>query len=64
MRIIIDRIEGNQAIVELPDMTTTNMPLCIFPHAKEGDAYKITKDENEAIDRQSMIQSKFDKLKR
>lgn len=64
MQVIIDRIEGNQVIVEFPDMTTDILPLSVFPGAKEGDVYHITKDESETADRRKRIQEKFSKLKR
>ena len=64
MRIVIDRFEGDYAIVELPDKSTWNVPRLLFPGAKEGDGYIISKDESGTADRQREIQSKFDRLKR
>ena len=63
MQIIIDRIEGDVAIVEFPDMTTKDVPLCLFPEAKEGDSYIISKNEGETADRHNRIQDKFNRLK-
>jgi len=63
MQITIDRIEGDFAVVEIPDMTTIDVPLALFPGAKEGDVYIIVKDEGEAVERSNRIQSKFDRLK-
>ena len=60
-RITIDRIEGDFAVVELPDMITIDVPLVLFPGVKEGDNYIISKaDATECRDR---IQDKFDRLK-
>ena len=63
MRIIIDRIEGNIAVVELENMTTADAPISLFPGAVEGGVYTISKDESETADRKQKIQSKFDRLK-
>ena len=63
MQITIDRIEGDFAVVEIPDMTTIDVPLALFPGVKEGDVYIISKDESEAAERRNRIQSKFDRLK-
>jgi len=59
--ITIDRIEGGIAVVELPDMTTVDVPLALFPGAKEGDNYIISKTDT--TDRRDKIQNKFDRLK-
>lgn len=64
MQIIIDRIEGDMAVVELPDRRTVVVPLSFFPDAKEGGVYEITKNEDETAEREKRIQSKFDKLKK
>lgn len=45
MELIIDRIEGDIAVCENIDRTTTNIPLILLPDGvKEGDV--ILKDEN------------------
>ena len=64
MQIIIDRIEGEFAVVELPDMTTVNVPLGLFPDAQEGCVYQISKDNDEEAERRKRIQGKFDRLKK
>ena len=60
-QITIDRIEGCFAVVELPDMTTIDVPLALFPGAKEGDNYIISKAD--ATERRDRIKSKFERLK-
>lgn len=62
MKIVIDRIEGEFAVCELPDMQIVNIPLCLFDDAKEGDIYSIEKDESEKEERGKKAQSLFDKL--
>ena len=63
MQIIIDRFEGNFAVVELPDRQTVNLPCELFPGAVEGDVYTISKNEGEAAERKQRIQDKFNKLR-
>lgn len=64
MRIIVDRIEGKRIVVELPDMTTVDVPKCLLPNAAEGDVYLITKDERYMADRKERIGDKFNRLKK
>ena len=44
MKIIIDRIENDVAVIELPDGKMIEVPRLLFPDAEEGDAYNIEKD--------------------
>ena len=47
MKLIIDRFEGNIAVVELPNRTMINCPKELFPdNAKEGSILNITVDNN------------------
>lgn len=41
MRVIIDRFEGDIAVVELQERTL-NVPRALFPDAHEGDTVEIT----------------------
>lgn len=46
MKIVIDRFEGEFAIVELPDGKTIDCPKKLIPsNAKEGSILTITVDE-------------------
>jgi hypothetical protein len=48
MIVIIDRFEGEYAVVELEDKRTVNMPKELLPDgAKEGSVISITIDERE-----------------
>ncbi len=51
MKIIINRIENNIAVVELENGKTANAPLCLFENAAEGDVFSISaqKDETAAL---------------
>ncbi len=63
MNIIIDRFDGEYAIIELPDKSTYSVLRVLFPDAVEGDVYNISKNKKEKIKRKKEIQNKFDKLK-
>ena len=41
MKIIIDRFEGDSAVVELPGKVIINVPKILFTNAKEGDVISI-----------------------
>lgn len=56
MKVIIDRFEGDYAVVELPDMKYVNMPKELLPkNAKEGDVIAIALDNNATSDRSKSI---------
>ena len=44
MKITIDRIENDVAVIELPSGKIIDIPLLLFPDAEEGDVYNIEKD--------------------
>jgi len=63
MKVIIDRFEGNFAVVELPDKTTVNMPKKIIPEeAKEGDVLCIEIDKAETSNRKERIEKLMNQL--
>lgn len=47
MKLIIDRFEGDFAVLELEDLSTVNLPKVLVPNAKEGDivTIEVSKDE-------------------
>ncbi|WMJ24344.1 DUF3006 domain-containing protein [Paludicola sp. MB14-C6] len=56
MQVIIDRFEGNFAIVELDNKTTVDMPKCLLPDdALEGDVIIIEIDKGETAKRLANI---------
>ena len=55
MKVIIDRFEGEYAIVELPDSTFVDVPRILFPEAKENDVIIISIDNNETEKRKEKI---------
>lgn len=62
MRVVIDRIENDRAVVELPDGQMMQLPAALFPHAAEGDVYTIEKDPSETDERRRRIENKMSKL--
>jgi len=57
MNLIIDRFEGEYAVVELPDRSMVNLPKKVLPaDACEGDVISITIDKDEIRDRKQKIQ--------
>lgn len=62
MRVVIDRIENDRAVVELPDGQTMQLPAVLFPHAAEGDVYTIEKDPSETEERRRRIENKMESL--
>lgn len=56
MKVIIDRFEGNYAIVEIEVGKCVNIPMILLPNSKEGDVVKIEIDKNETEERKKYIQ--------
>ena len=46
MQVIIDRLEGNMAVVELPDGSHADLPRVLVPQAHEGDVVNIDVDSS------------------
>lgn len=62
MRVIIDRFEGDFAVVEMEDMTFADVPKSLFPDAAEGAVYDITRNVTEEKKRATKIRNLFDEL--
>ena len=62
MKVIIDRFEGEDAIVELPDKRMANLPRVLVPEAVEGDVIRIEIDEEETHARAGRIGALMDEL--
>jgi len=63
MRIIIDRFEGDFAVVELENKLFANMPKSLVPlGAKEGSVLSIELDEKETEKRKQNISELKDKV--
>lgn len=56
MQVIIDRFEGQYAVVELPDRTMVNIPKILLSDAKEGDVISIAIDAVATAERKKEMQ--------
>lgn len=55
MKIILDRFEGTQAVLELPNRKMVMAPAVLFEGAKEGDVISILVDPAETQLRKEKI---------
>lgn len=62
MRVVIDRFEGNYAVVELDDLSIVNVPKSLFKGAKEGDIIDIIINKEESDKRKGSINKLIDNL--
>lgn len=62
LKVIIDRFEGDYAIVETDDKVMINLPKSLIPGAREGDVISIIIDEEETQKRKDNIQKIMDDL--
>ncbi|MCG1011648.1 DUF3006 domain-containing protein [Tepidanaerobacter sp. GT38] len=63
MNLIIDRFEGEYAVVELPDKTLANIPKKALPEeAAEGDIITITVNKRETEKQKEKIRKMADDL--
>jgi len=62
MDVIVDRFEGDFAIVELPDKTMVNMDKRLLPGAKEGDVVGIIISKKNTEQRKEKIKKIADRL--
>ena len=63
MQVIIDRFEGDYAVVELPNKDMIDVPKVLFPHAKQGDVIDVIINKKETKKRKKKIANLFNKLK-
>lgn len=63
MKIIIDRFEGEYAVVELDDGSFANLPLALVPKgADEGSVISIALDSTATDKQREKINNLMDKL--
>ena len=62
MKLIIDRFEGEFAIVEAEDGSVFNMPKKLFSCCREGDVLKLEFDEAETKNRAKNIKNLMNEL--
>lgn len=56
MKVIIDRFEGDYAVVELEVGKCVNIPKILIPDAKEGDVIEIKIDRETTEERKKHIE--------
>ena len=62
MKVIIDRFEGDYAVVEVNVGKFVSLPRILVPDAKEGDVISITIDKEETERRKKHIRNLMDNL--
>jgi hypothetical protein len=62
-RVVIDRFEGDFAVVELPDRNMIDVPKALLPdEAVEGDIIEIRIDRDEAKNQEVQIKGLMDEV--
>ena len=56
MDVIVDRIEGDYAVVEIEKGKMCNLPLVFLPNVKEGDVVTITINKDKIEERKKTIE--------
>ena len=63
MKLIIDRFEGDFAVIELPNGQTIDCPKALLPeNAKEGSILNISVDESATDDKLKNVTKRMNKL--
>jgi hypothetical protein len=63
MQVIIDRFEGDFAVVELANKETVNMPRVLLPEgAKEGDIIDIVLNQQGTLERKTQMENRMKNL--
>ncbi|MBQ4517556.1 MAG: DUF3006 domain-containing protein [Clostridia bacterium] len=63
MKIIVDRFEGNIAVVELEDGSIIDCPKALLPaNAKEGSIINITVDEKATEEKLQKLTNRMNRL--
>ena len=62
MKVIIDRFEGDYAVVEIDKGNFVNLPKELVPNAKEGDVIIIRVDHEETNKRKEHVKDLMNQL--
>ena len=62
MKVIIDRFEGDYAVVEIDKGKFVNLPKELVPNAKEGDIVIIRVDHEETNKRKEHVKDLMNQL--
>lgn len=64
MRLIVDRIEEDMIVAEMPDLTIVNIPRALARDAGEGDVIRISLYKNSNARLKAEIKELEDQLRR
>ena len=56
MEVIVDRIEGDYAVVEIDKGKMCNLPIEVVPDVKEGDVVTIAINKDKTKDRKKTVE--------
>ena len=56
MDVIVDRIEGDYALVEIEKGKMCNLPIELVPNVKEGDVVTIAINKDKTKDRKKTVE--------
>lgn len=62
MELIIDRFEGDYAVLEIEIGKTVSIPRILIPNAKEGDVINISVNKAKTKERENNINKLVDEL--
>jgi len=62
MMLIVDRFEGDLAVLEMPDKTLVTVPRVLLKGARECDVVLITVEHGQTLALKQKVQSLMDKL--
>ncbi|MBQ7556286.1 DUF3006 domain-containing protein [bacterium] len=63
MRLIVDRIEEDYIVAEMPNQSMVNIPLVLAPDAKEGDVIRLSVYKNSNAKLKAEIKELEDQLR-
>ena len=62
MKVIIDRFEGDFAVVEIDEGNFVNLPALLVKGAREGDVVSIEILKDESLERKKNLEKRLKKL--
>ena len=63
MRLIVDRIEEDFIVAEMPNLSMVNIPRILAPDAKEGDVIRLSLYKNSNAKLKAEIKELEDQLR-
>ena len=62
MEYVVDRIENDMVLLEMPDGDCVDVPRKLLPDAKEGDIVNITVDSQKTEKRKEELEKRANRL--